>query len=352
MSNPIVDVIFGGQFGSEGKRLFNEFYYYQTKPDAIVSNFGPNSGGFVSDGSKWAVFSMGAPCLHMLSPGSIIDIERFDKEIKKLPDGAKVIIHENACVVLPEHKQTEKRLVDIGSTMTGTAAAVVQKIMRDPYDMNIAMYHFADYVVPHNVWMKTLMGCNRIQVSVPQGHSLSINHGFYPYCTSRNCSPQQALADAAIPIQWVNKIIACMRTFPIRVSNRYNDQGNMIGYSGPCYYDQEEITWESIGVKPEYTSVSKKKRRVFTFSMGQYVESIICNGVTDIFLNFANYMKEDNLKKLVSSASENANKHGAKISWLGYGPKMTDISSVNIMGPNDEIDGRIGCHPTIIDLGK
>lgn len=348
---PIVDIIFGGQFGSEAKRLFNEYYFHKFKPDAIVSNFGPNSGGFVSDNGKWATFAMGAECMHMLSPGSIIDLEDFERERKNLPKGAEILIHENACVVLPEHKENEKSLVSIGSTMTGTAAAVVQKMQRDPNNQNIAKYHFPkEMIVPARDWFSVLYGCDRIQLSTPQGHSLSLNHGFYPYCTSRNTSPQQGLADAGIPIQWVRKIIGCYRTFPIRVSNRFNEEGEMIGFSGPSYEDQVELSWDDVGVPPEMTSVSKKVRRVFSFSTEQYIESTRMNGVTDIFLNFVNYLgDQDKVNNLVSKLAD----VGPNISWLGYGPTMNDIASVKMVNI-DEIDGRAGCHPTIIgmDVGE
>jgi adenylosuccinate synthase len=321
MNKPIVDIIFGGQFGSESKRLFNEYYFNKTRPDAIISNFGPNSGGFVSDGGKWATFSFGASCIHMLSPGSIIDIDDFWDEYSRLPVGAKVYIHENACIVLPVNKEQEKSLVSIGSTMKGTAAAVVQKMQRDLNYQNIAKYHLGEFAVSEGDWWDLMTSFNRIQLSVPQGQSLSLNHGFFPYCTSRNTSPQQALADAGIPIQWVDKVIACMRTFPIRVANRYNEAGEQIGFSGPCYNDQKEITWEEIGVTPELTSISKKVRRVFSFSREQYMHTCYTCGVTDVFLNFLNYLDEVNQVALIEKLST----MGPKISWAGYGPTVDDI---------------------------
>ena len=349
MINPIVDVIFGGQFGSEGKRLFNEYYAAETGPDAIISNFGPNSGGFVSDGGKWATFAAGIECIHMLSPGSIIDLDDFEREIKNLPDGTKVVVHENACVVLPEHKEQEKSLVNIGSTMTGTMAAVVQKMQRIPKNQNIARYHLHKYAINNARWFAMMHNCKRIQLSVPQGHSLSLNYGMSPYCTSRNTSPQQALADAGIPIQWVDKIIACMRTFPIRVSNRYDDSGEMIGYSGPCYPDQHEMTWEEVGQPPEMTSVSKKVRRVFSFSPRQYLESCLMNGVTDVFINFMNYLTKQEADGLFKSLTS----YGIpNVSWMGYGPTMTDIAKVKLLTPSDNIDGREGCHPTMFETGE
>lgn len=346
MTNPIVDVIYGGQFGSEGKRLFNEFYYHLTKPSAIVSNFGPNSGGFVTDGEKWATFAMGAPCIHMLSPGSIIDVKDFQREMANLPDGAEVFIHENACVVSRENLEQEKSLVNIGSTMTGTAAATCTKVQRSPDNRDLAKYVYSALSVSAQEWFELLVEQERIQLCTPQGHSLSLNHGFYPYCTSRNTSPQQGLADAGIPIQWVDKIIACMRTFPIRVSNRYDENGEMIGWSGPCYEDQEELTWDQVGQKPEMTSVSKKVRRVFSFSEQQYYESVVMNGATNVFMNFANYLSFEDFQDLFGDLQD----HRCPISWIGYGPRMEDIATVKIVDGMGMLDPREGCHPTMLNV--
>lgn len=320
-----VDVVYGGQFGSESKRLFIEYYINNFKPDMIISNFGPNSGGFASDGSKWATFPMRFDGKIMLSPGSIINVYNFIEEFNYLPDGAEVYIHENACYVNDDNIKDESSRVTIGSTMTGTMEAAVQKMRRNIDNNNTAVTNknLNIFTVNNKQWIKMILDAKRILLAVPQGHSLSLNFGFYPYCTSRNTSPQQALADAGIPIWMVDKIIGCFRTFPIRVSNRYDDDDNMIGFSGPCYSDQKELIWEEVGVPPEITSISKKVRRVFTFSEEQYVESILMNGCTHVFLNFMNYLSPYLQEKLLSRLSRLGTP--AKISWLGYGPTINDI---------------------------
>jgi len=335
--NPIVDIIYGGQYGSEAKRLFIEYYVNKYKPDAIVSNFGPNSGGFVSDGGKWATFAMGFDGLHLLSSGSIINYGDFIKEHRRLPEGARVLVHKNACIVTPKAIENEKRLVKIGSTMTGTMAAVNIKMARNLNNQNLAcvLPGIRRYSVSNDMWNETIRKMKRILLVVPQGHSLSLNFGFHPYCTSRNTSPQQGLADAGIPIQWVNRIIGCFRTFPIRVANRYDELGNMIGYSGGCYPDQREMTWDEVGQSPEYTSVSNNIRRVFSFSMNQFIESCRMNGCTDVFMNFLNYLQPKYQNMFLKDISHNLIKNEgifAKLSYFGYGPTINDINNSNRWG--------------------
>lgn len=336
---PEVHVIYGGQFGSEAKRLFTEYYANKIKPDAIITNALPNSGGFDSEGKKWSALPIGYPCKLMVSPGSAISIENLRKEMDQLPNGASVLIHQNAAVVQEKHMKSEECFVRIGSTMTGGAAAVFEKMGRNPLS-NVTAIRYAEehdpslagMIIGNDDWITEITKCKRILVICAQGHSLSINYGFYPYCTSRNTSPAQAVADAGIPMQWVTKIVGCFRTFPIRVANRYDENGNMIGWSGPCYEDQREISWADVGVPEEYTSVSHKVRRVFTFSHDQLAESMFVNGTTDIFLNFVNYIDDDEREDFVDAVRGTVEKVGMitgvepKLSFLGYGPTMDEIT--------------------------
>lgn len=318
MSN--VHVIYGGQFGSESKRLFTEYYCQVFKPDVIVTNALPNSGGFDSKNDKWSALPIGYPCKIMISPGSAIDPYNLQKEMSQLPKGAKVLIHQNAAVVTSEHCTGENSFVKVGSTMTGGAAAVMDKMKRDPDSKVLAKFNYE--TIGNWEWFHHLMAAERVLMICAQGHSLSLNFGFWPYCTSRNTSPAQVVADAGIPMQWVKRVIGCFRTFPIRVANRYGNDGLMIGYSGPGYEDQKEISWAEVGVPDEYTSVSKKVRRVFTFSEAQYVESIMMNGTTDVFLGFINYLKPEDQRKFVERLNELV---PGSVGYIGYGKTIKDI---------------------------
>lgn len=132
-----------------------------------------------------------------------------------------------------------------------------------------------------------------------QGFSLCINHGsHYPFCTSRSTTALQNVADMGIPPKHVGDVILVIRPAPIRVGNVIED-GKTVGYSGDCYPDHKETTWAEIAkaagapeevTKGELTTVTKRLRRVFTFSNMQLIEAAAINGATQIALNFANYI--------------------------------------------------------------
>jgi hypothetical protein len=80
------------------------------------------------------------------------------------------------------------------------------------------------------------------------------------------------------------------RTFPIRVGNPIRD-GVEVGYSGPFFDDCDEIAFSDLDVPDERTTVTKRIRRISTFSMKQYVEAVDFLRPTHIFLNFINYFQ-------------------------------------------------------------
>jgi len=87
-----------------------------------------------------------------------------------------------------------------------------------------------------------------------------------------------------------------MRTYAIRVGNitekDENGYEHKVGNSGGCYSDQQEITWEELGVEPEYTTVTKRKRRVFTFSTIQAREAMALSRPDVVVLTFCNYLRD------------------------------------------------------------
>jgi adenylosuccinate synthase len=102
--------------------------------------------------------------------------------------------------------------------------------------------------------------------------------------------------------KFLGDVYLVLRPYPIRVGNVIED-GVQQGYSGGGYDDQVEIDWEEIarksGMPLEYatilrekekTTVTKRVRRVFSFSKRQLREAVMVNGATKLALNFANYI--------------------------------------------------------------
>ena len=134
------------------------------------------------------------------------------------------------------------------------------------------------------------------------------------------------MADCGYPADYGHiSVIGTARTFPIRVAHRYDDDGNKIGDSGPHYFDQREVTWEDIGVEPEYTTVTNLKRRVFTFSYQQIRDAVRMCGCDSLFLNFCNYLSPKEVQEMIAKLKDG---YSIDVGYLGYGPHKNDIQDI------------------------
>jgi adenylosuccinate synthase len=341
-----IDVVVDLQFGSCGKGLLAGWLAMRKPYDTIITAWAPNAGHTYidRDGNVYVLRALPNGVVSnsvkriMIGPGSVIDPDLFKEELFMLTKAnllrdKEIYIHPHACVVLPEHKEQEKSMVKIGSTMKGVGAAMIQKIRRDPDNLNTVAHYllndrvFQAYTVSTHRW--NMMLEEEVEYALiegAQGFSLSINHGFYPYTTSRDCTVAQLLVDCGIPYG-VSKnchihSIGVARTYPIRVANRYDENKKQIGWSGPCYWDQRELDWSDIGVAPELTTVTKLPRRVFTWSKYQIQNAIRQNGVQSVFINFCNYVKDPSY---VGEMESHIHEVGARIGWWGFGPTDRDV---------------------------
>lgn len=293
-----VHALADGQFGSCGKGALAAWLALQAQDQGVefkacVTNAGPNSGHtFYHDGVKivlkqlptFAVASylMGFDIPVYISAGAIIDPYILQQECARYPE-LKVYVHPNAALIDQRDVQTEHDLASIAAvagTRSGVGAALMDKIARREdaiWKNNWCADMFPPYLQP-NPW------AGRVFMEISQGFSLGINSQFYPKVTSRECTFMQGMADARFPPNCCTRGYLAFRTFPIRV-------GNVDGYSsGDWHPDQEEVTWEQVGVKPEITTVTGRERRVATWSWLQFVEAMAANNPTHVFLNFMNYL--------------------------------------------------------------
>lgn len=325
------------QFGSTGKGQIAGTVGCKWDPDTVVCANGPNAGHtyrwteihplYGLTGSVPVILQVIHTVLPvtsvlptvrniLLGPGAVIDLAKLQDEVFKSLNyfrGKQLIIHPNAAVVTQNHRDREREFVGIGSTMKGTAEAVIEK-MRRMQGASIAR-NWATQIkhnlrdtdltvhVDEDAYNSAIDSSDRLLVEGAQGASLSMHSRFYPHCTSRDVSVNQIWADCRLPARTQSQrwghlgevnIIGVCRTYPIRVANRLDEKGDIIGYSGSCYPDQHEIPWSSIGREPELTTVTKLPRRLFTFSTQQILESCRYNGPTSIALTFCDYLPSHN----------------------------------------------------------
>jgi adenylosuccinate synthase len=321
-----INVVTDGQYGSCGKGAVTSALAYRYRPEILSTTNMANAGHTVVnvDGEKFVAKALpSATMLHKWYPGydpkimvgasAAFDLKQMLFEAQECQASDLLHIHHRAGIILDKHKEIESQLKGgtkhIASTMQGCGAFLAEKVMRGPECKLAADYQELSPFVNRQYWsspmsMTMALNCMLSEGDTclhegSQGFSLDINHGsHYPMCTSRSTTAMQNIADMGVGPYKIGDIYLVIRPYPIRVGNVIED-GKMVGYSGGCYEDQKEITWEQVaseaGAPPEVTAgelttVTKRLRRVFTFSEQQLREAVIINGVTKIALNFANYI--------------------------------------------------------------
>jgi adenylosuccinate synthase len=205
----------------------------------------------------------------------------------------RLIIDPDAVIITEEIKQRELQsglIGRIGSTGSGTGAAVVARINRE-YPLLFAhnIKNIAPFIrsVP-DILRECINNNERIIIEGTQGFGLSPFHSrYYPFTTSRDTTASSFLAETGLSPRDVDDIILTLRSFPIRVA----------GNSGPL---PNEITWKSIceeeGGKREIiekSSVTKNIRRVARFNPEIVRKAIKINNPTRIVLNHLDYLPKD-----------------------------------------------------------
>lgn len=329
------ELILDCQYGSTGKGLFAGYLAAAHRPDTIAYAPSPNAGHtLVWDGKTYIhkMLPSGITSTHLrsivLGPGSLIDLDRLEKELRDLNDPLlKVYVHKHAACVYQRHREAEADGGTApGSTRQGVGAAQAERIRRRPDDNNIIAD--ADHPVLRMVElidtqrMQLLyLASERLQIESCQGYSLSLYHGQYPYVTCRDVTTSSVLADTGVPYTRNLRIYGTFRTYPIRVANRPADGES----SGPTYPDSREITFESIGQQQELTTVTKLPRRLFTFSQQQAIDACVQNKVDYGFLNFANYAPDyATLHDIWERLAE-----ACMVQYIGFGPDVKDVFRVS-----------------------
>lgn len=360
MQNGKFNVILDAFWGSSGKGKVSgylvDFFNATHVSSANLPNAGhslrfSNSEVFVAKAIPTAAAlkkykGIGIKCF--ISPGSGFTWPQFIKEWQETGRPC-VFVHPRVSIVTDDHKRRENEgnesTKHIASTMQGSGTALADKILRkadvvltgtNPLNEVIeklfetdqkvrelflndksVVSEFLEKVVVltaqefRNFTHSALRNGHAWLHEGSQGYALSIDHGsHYPNCTSRNCSVQAAMDYMAVPPSLVGDVYLNLRSVPIRVGNVV-ENGVQKGFSGGFYPDCQELTWDQVAANAgmpseeaaqlaerERTTVTKRIRRVCTFSYEGLADAVQTNGATKLAMNFIQYInwKDHGLK--------------------------------------------------------
>jgi len=364
------NVVTDGNFGSTGKGHVSSALVHQYRPDILSNTNMANAGhtAVAPDGRKFISKALPAPAIMRkwlenynptvaMGATSAFKVETLQAELDQVGHDIKLLIHDRAAVITKEHQEREASGEDstkhVASTMQGCATCLSDKILRKPgvklardyseLANRLASAQCDGHTMPE--YLSTMMrGGFTILHEGSQGFGLDINHGsHYPQCTSRSTTAIQNLSDMGLPHQMMGDVYLVLRCHPIRVGNVIED-GKVVGYSGDCYPDQHELTIDQIAAECgapvdvirgiEITTVTKRQRRMFSFSTKQAKQAALSNGATKIVLTFVNYLdwsccgvKEYNKlpQKVQSFVQKIEDELRLPVVMVGTGPAYDDV---------------------------
>jgi adenylosuccinate synthase len=324
-----VDVVVGGQFGSEAKgtvaaRLIDR------RGDQLrcsVRVGGPNAGHTVIDHAGNVLRLRQVPvgvifpdCALAIAAGSEVDFEVLDAELETLEALGysvrdRLVIDPSATVLEPDDKATEVALEltqRLGSTAKGIGAARANRIYRVGRTIRDAPEALDRGVVIPFARMVKLY--DYVCLEGTQGYGLGLHTRYYPFTTSGDCRAIDVLAQVGVSpwdprISYVQPWVV-FRPFPIRVA----------GNSGPLL---DETTWEALGLEPEFTTVTKKMRRVGRWDTGLALEAIRANGTdVSVAITMADQTTGYDLDDIIVEIGQ----MGAQVRMVGHGPGLPEYT--------------------------
>ena len=307
-NDALVDVLIGGQFGSEGKG--NIVGHIAPEYDLLVRVGGPNAGHQVYAEPKPEKYyhlpsgTQRAPNAKLLlGPGAVIYPKKLLEEIAEHKiDADRLTIDRCAMIITNADRQEEKtRFGNISSTAQGVGVASARKMTgRSDYKENNAAFLARDCEVlgpylgnARQILADAMVADRRILLEGTQGTGLSLHHGDYPHVTTRDTTVSGCLADAGIAPSNVRRIIMVCRTYPIRVggpSGQMDHEVSMAEINRRSNIPLDQLE------KTERTTTTNRPRRIAEFNWVQFRDSVQLNGPTDIALTFVDYFDVDNRK--------------------------------------------------------
>lgn len=330
-----VTVIVGGQFGSEGKGKVAHALAQKKRASLAIRVGGPNSGHTVIDPHGNPLILRQLPTaailpevVCVLGAGSYIDADVLLNEMEETGLRSECLrIDPNAAVITEREKQEEASTTlkqAIGSTLSGTGAAVGRRIAR-VRALRLARDEprLAPFLSPVTQLLRSRLSVgDRLILEGTQGFGLSVLHApHYPFVTSRDTTAAAFVAEAGLSPMDVDEVVLVVRAFPIRVS----------GNSGPL---PNEIAWDILSTESgsesliqEYTSVTRSLRRVARFDPEVVRRAICINAPNCIVFNHLDYIdascRESNRPspRVLAFLHEVEKSLEVQISYFGFGPQ-------------------------------
>ncbi len=325
-------MVVGGFWGDEGKgKIISYLAFKKHISIGVRGGVGPNAGHTVQiKGRIYKMRMLPSSFVYensrvLVGAGVLVNPEIFLNEIKMFNGEDRVGLDQNCGIIEQKHidiDQTYDHLVrKVGTTGTGTGpcnADRIQRIAKTAKDIPVLQKYIADVAFEVN---KALDEDKNVIIEGTQGTLLSVYHGSYPYCTSKDVTASSICADVGVGPTRINDVLVVFKAYITRVGG-----GHLPGELSP--EDVAKRGWTEVG------TVTGRPRRVAPFSIELAKRAIMLNGATQVAITkldavFPESRGVKNFDGLSQQAKEflsNIEKSiKIPITMVGTGPEAEDI---------------------------
>ncbi|MDH5437931.1 MAG: adenylosuccinate synthetase [Candidatus Bathyarchaeota archaeon] len=270
-------VLICGFFGDTGKGKVSSYLSLKDKiAVAVRAGVGPNAGHtVVYEGKKYKMRMLPSAfvynkCRLLMGPGVVISPKILLQEIRLTKSEDRVGVDPQCAIIESKHIEADKmgHLAEkIRTTGSGTGpcnaerALRMVKLARDMPDLEKILTD-----VPLEVNVAISEGKN-VLIEGTQGTYLSLYHGTYPYCTSKDVTASAACSDVGVGPTKVSDVIIVFKSYTTRVG------------AGPL---PNELSWEEAKKRnwAEIATVTGRRRRAAPFNYELARRAVMLNGAT------------------------------------------------------------------------
>jgi len=270
-------VVVCGFFGDTGKGKIISYLALKDKiAVAARAGVGPNAGHTViHEGREYRLRMLPSTfvydkCRLLIGPGVLINPEILLNEIKLTGSKGKVGVDQQCAVIEPRHIEADRKghlAKEIATTGSGTGPCNAERALRT---VKIArdVPELKDFLTDVPLELdKAISEGKNVLIEGTQGTYLSLYHGTYPYCTSKDVTASAACSDVGVGPTKVDDVIIVFKAYVTRVG------------AGPL---PNELSWEEAEKRgwAEISTVTRRRRRSAPFNYELAKRAVMLNGAT------------------------------------------------------------------------
>ena len=325
-------VVVGGFFGDEGKGKLTAYLALRDRPAVVArGGVGPNAGHTVQmQGKTYSLRMIPSGFVSkesrlLIGPGVLVNPSVLLKEVDLTETRNRIGIDRQCAIIeqrhIDEESLSEHLVKKIGVTKSGVGACNADRVFRSAKlarDIPELSALLADVSQEVN---KALDEKRHVLLEGSQGTFLSLFHGTYPFCTSKDVCASAICSDVGIGPTEVDNVIVVFKAFVTRVGE------------GPLGGQLSEEETRKRGWQ-EFGTVTGRLRRAAPFNFDLAKKAVRLNGATQaaitkldvVFPGTAGMKKFEQLpSKARDFISEAEKAIGIQVTLIGTGPSSEDL---------------------------